>query len=91
MTEQTAPIPHDPNARLDYGWDWVRELDAGETITNVTATGSNVTSEAASVIGTQTVAWVSGGTPGRASVRFHITTSAGRQDDRTLQLWVRER
>lgn len=91
MTEQAAPIPHDPNARLDYGWDWVRELEAGESLTNVTAAATNVTIEEPAILGTQTVVFASGGTFGLATIRFHVTTSAGRQDDRTLRLWVQER
>lgn len=85
-------ITKDPQARLDYGTDWGAWLAAGESITAHTVTGTGgLTVESSSVVGSQVVAWVTGGTGGTASLRFHITTSAGRQDDRTLPLWVGER
>lgn len=88
----TSEIPHDPNARLDYGWDWSAWLADGETITShtVTATGGLVV-ESSSVISGSVVAWVSGGTPGRASLTVHIVTSAGRADDRTTRVLVHHR
>ena len=89
-----SDITHDPNARLDYAWDWTSWLDAGETITahTVTASGAGgVTVESSTVIDGKVVAWVSGGTKGKAFLTVHITTSAGRQDDRTITLSVQER
>lgn len=91
MSEQPKVIQKDPDARRDYGWDWGQWLTGGETLTAVTATGVNVTVEPPAIIGSQTVAFATGGTPGAASIRFHITTSAGRQDDRTIRLWVLNR
>ena len=87
-------ITHDPNARLDYAWDWTAWLTDGETITShtITVTTGDVTVESSSVIGGAVVAWVTGGTvPTDAKVTCHITTSAGRQDDRTRTLMVRDR
>lgn len=89
-----SDITHDPNARLDYAWDWTSWLEAGETITahTVTASGAGaVTVQSSSVIGGKVVAWVTGGTKGKAFLTVHITTSAGRQDDRTITLSVQER
>ena len=87
----TARIFHDPQARLDYGWDWTLWLQTGETITSHTVTATNVTVESSAVVGSQTVAWVSGGTKGKATLTFHIVTDAGREDDRTLSLYVADR
>ena len=87
-------ISHDPNARLDYAWDWTSWLDAGETITahTVTASGAGgVTVESSTVIDGKVVAWVSGGTKGKAFLTAHIVTSAGRQDDRSFKLYVEQR
>jgi len=86
---------HDPQARLDYGWDWASWLGDGETITahTVTASGAGgVVVESSAVIGGQVVAWISGGVVARqSSVTVHIVTSEGRADDRTLRLDVKER
>ena len=92
MTDQQSPIPHDPNARRKYGWDWGQWLEEGETLVSVVATAQNVSIEPAAIVGTQTVAWTTGGTKGSpAGITFHITTSTGAQDDRTLRLAVGER
>jgi hypothetical protein len=82
----------DPQDVLDYGRDWSDWLADGETISSHTVTPTGVTVDSSSIVGTQVVAWCSGGTNGDlATLRFHITTSAGRQHDRTLKLLLRER
>jgi hypothetical protein len=85
----------DPSARLDYVWDWTAWLAAGETITGQTVA---VDSGDVAVDGTPTqtagkvTAWLTGGTAGTTSlVTCHITTNAGRQDDRTRTVIVRNR
>lgn len=97
---------HDPNAVLDYRWNWSGTedcegcpwLDDGETITafTITATagitnvnsGPHPNSEADGIV----TAWFTGGTVGRRyQVINHITTSAGRQEDRTIELRVVQR
>lgn len=82
----------DPSARLDYGWDWVDWLaEVGDTIASrtVTVTKGDVVVESSAIVGTQVVAWVTGGTLGtEAEVTFHITTAGGRQDDRTTKLVI---
>lgn len=84
---------HDPQAVLDYTFDWSTWLGDGETITATTVTGETgitvgvVTNDASTV-----TAWLSGGTAGTSyRVVCHVTTSDGRQDDRTLRLSVTER
>lgn len=85
---------HDPNARLDYTFDWSDRLDEAETIINYVlevVTGDitvDTDSEAAGVV----TAWLEGGTNGtRAKVTCHIVTSVGREDDRTMTLSIRQR
>lgn len=85
----------DPQARLDYAVDWSAWLAAAETISaqTVTVTSGDVTLDGspaqASGVVTQ---WLTAGTLDTTSrVRFHITTSAGRQDDRSLTIDVRDR
>lgn len=84
---------HDPAAVLDYRWDWSDWLEAGETITARTVTvptdiTKNSDSEAAGIV----TAWLTGGTPPTLyPVVCHITTNAGRQDDRTIELRAQNR
>ncbi len=85
---------HDPAAVLDYRWDWSAWLAAGETITarTVTVTAGDVTVNSSSFDGSSVTAWISGGTANsQARIGCHITTSAARQDDRTVTLIIRNR
>lgn len=102
-TTIVQPVTHDPNAVLDYKWDWASAtnssgrtdwLETGETITahTVTVVGCTLDSSSITDSNTSVTAWISGGTVGaQASVTCHITTSAGRQDDRTIRLRIAER
>lgn len=84
----------DPDARLDYGCDWSAWLQAGETITDAawsvdddTLTIVDTTND-----GTTTTVWLSAGVLGRTyRVTNHITSSMGRQDDRTLSIQCQQR
>lgn len=84
---------HDPDAVLDYAFDWSAWLAASETIASFTVTvpdGLELDSsdEATGIV----TAWLSGGDDGSAySVTCHIVTNQGREDDRTIRLRVRER
>jgi len=83
----------DPEARLDYSFDWSEWLASGETITASTMTASvGITIDASSNTLTSATAWLTGGTSGHSyTVTNHITTSANRQDDRTLTIRVQNR
>ena len=85
---------HDPNAVLDYAIDWSAWLDTGETLTastwaiapsgGITQTGAPAASFTAAGVAT---IWLTGGTAGTLyKVTNHITTSAGRQDDRSITI-----
>lgn len=84
----------DPDAELDYGFDWTDWLAAGETIVDydVTATagiaiGPTPTAEDDGIV----TVWLSDGTAGATvQVTCHITTSSGRQDDKTFDVLVVE-
>ena len=82
-----------PSAVLDYLIDWTPDLATGETVTahTITAdTGITVTSHTATT--TAVTVWLSGGTDGVTyKVTCHVTTSAGRQDDRTITILCRQR
>ena len=82
----------DPNANLDYEWDWTDWLAVGETITAHTITPpTGITVGTHAVAGSKVVAWLTGvvGTKGR--VVCHIVTSAGRTDDRSITVTVQDR
>ena len=85
----------DPDAVLDYAFDWSSWLDAGagEAISSHTIdadTGITVDSsaEAAGVV----TVWLSGGTHGTDyAVRCEIVTDDSRTDERTMIIKVQER
>ncbi len=99
-----ANFTKDPDAVLDYKFDWKSNtngrgfkdwLETSETISSqvVTAeTGLVLDSSAVADTNTSVVAWVSGGTAGRTySLACKIVTSAGRTDERTINIQVAER
>ena len=94
----------DPNAVLDFKFDFAaltngsgtsNWLAAGETINTVTVTadtGLTVDSSAITDTSTSVTVWLSGGTANTDyDVLCRIVTSAGRTDDRTMVIKVRER
>lgn len=91
----TTNFTKDPNATLDYAFDWSSWLASGETITaqTVTVTKGDVTvSSGPTQASGKVTVWLTGGTAGVTSwVTCHITTNQGRQDDRTISLTVKER
>ncbi|HEX5198980.1 MAG TPA: hypothetical protein VFW27_03485 [Actinoplanes sp.] len=88
---------HDPDADLDYGFDWSPWLADGESLSasswSVTyGTASEITLHDDTFDDTSTTVWVDGGTRSKDyKITNHITTSAGRADDRTHTLKVRDR
>lgn len=92
MTVNTIFIK-DPDAVLDYAFDWADWLADGESISTYTITAEiGITKDSDSRVGTAVVCWFSGGTAGEIySVVCHITTSDNRQDDRTMFIQIEER
>jgi hypothetical protein len=90
-----SSFAHDPSAVLDYAIDWTAWLAEGETIyasTWTIPTGITQTTPAPSIAAGVTTVWISGGTVGTIyTVTNHITTSQGRQDDRSFELSVSNR
>jgi hypothetical protein len=82
----------DPDDILDYSIDWTRLLDPGDTIASVTwIVPSGLTGGAELITGAITTVWLSGGTTGRTyDVTARVTTSGGRQIDRSGRLFVTE-
>lgn len=83
----------DPDASLDYGFDWSDWLDTGETIlSSLWTVDDGLTGSGESNDDTSTTIWLTGGTDGEDYKAVnHIVTSAGREDDRTITIKVRSR
>lgn len=85
----------DPDAVLDYTFDWTAWLPDSDTIITRTITpGSGITVNSSSIAltGKAVVAWLSGGTVGQTyPVTCRITTTEGRTDDRTLYVRIQQR
>jgi len=91
----TNVFSKDPNATLDFGFDWSQWLATGESISSYTITVSGSTT-LTKISDTNTsgsvIVWLSGGTSGsRYEVACLITTSANRTDERTIKLDIRNR
>jgi hypothetical protein len=80
----------DPNALLDYTIDWTDWLD-GDTIASSSWTpDAGLTATAPSHTTTAATTWLSGGTVGATyRVTNRITTAAGRTDDRSLYITIK--
>jgi len=88
-----ASFKQDPDAVLDYDIDWGNNDDSwlaeGDALDEVTVT-SDLTVDASVVAGRYVKLWISGGSEGEDySVTVHVTTTAGREDDRTILIRVR--
>lgn len=83
----------DPNARLEWLFDWADWLADGETISTSSVTADDgLTVDTVSHGGSSAVAWLSGGVAGATyRVTNHITTSETRADDRSIIVRVMDR
>ena len=83
----------DPDAVLDFAFDWSSWLAESETINTYTVTVmSGLTLDSDSQADGVVTVWLSGGTAGNwYSVACRIVTSAGRTDERTMRIRVEER
>ncbi len=83
----------DPDAVLDFRWDWSSWLVDGDTITSHELLPTGITVDSSSQTSTTVTAWLSDPDPGKttASVTCRITTAQGRTDDRTLSLYLQHR
>lgn len=88
-------IPKDPDAALDYIFNWTEWLAlGGDSIASYAVTVNGVTKDSDARTGAYVTAWVSGGTAGEtASVTCSVTTNSTppRTDHRTVYLKIRER
>jgi hypothetical protein len=81
-------INKDPQANLDYTWDWSEYLTPlADTIATqqITVDDGLVLNSSQIVGGNKVVAYISGGTLGELQKAVcRITTTAGRTDERTM-------
>jgi hypothetical protein len=86
-----TPFIQDPQAVLDYPFDWSTRLgdDPIQTSTFVSDSGFMVESDAI-LDSSNTIVWLSGGTRNkRYAVTNHIVTVGGRDDDWTIYVLVK--
>lgn len=88
----TKGFTKDPQAVLDYVWDWSAWLGS-DVITDHTVTApEGITVDSSSHTDTAVTAWISGGSHRRSYVvTCHITTLGGRADDRSVVFQVQSR
>jgi hypothetical protein len=86
-------IDKDPDAELDYGFDWTDWLQTDETIQTSTWTvPDGLTYVSKQETGTETKVWIKGGTPRKKYILTNkIETNQGRIDNRSLKIAVIER
>jgi hypothetical protein len=95
----TASVTKDPDANLDYQMDWSNWLESGDSLTTTQWLVSGpdailkvAASPAPEVDGPISRCWLEDGTAGaRYKLTCRIETLAGRVDDRTVLVIVRER
>ncbi len=82
----------DPDAVLDYTVNWETWLD-GDTIAASSWTVPSGLTEDSDTFGDSTATvWLSSGTAGKNyNIVNHITTAAGREEDKTLVILCREK
>ncbi len=82
----------DPDAVLDYGFDWSRWLNGDEIDTSEWILDEGITKDSDENSATRTTIWLSKGTAGESyTITNRITTKAGRIDDRSFTLLLKER
>lgn len=83
----------DPNAVLDYIFDWTEWLASGETISTHTITvETGLTKDSDSELNGYVIIWLSGGTVGiNYTVACKIVTSSSRTDERSITIKCQER
>lgn len=83
----------DPDAILDYVFDWSDWLESGETISShVITVNAGITKDSDSESSGVVTVWLSGGTAGnKYNVACKIVTSLARTDERTIEIRMEDR
>lgn len=86
------PYIKDPDAVLDYQWDWTRWLDGDTIETHDILPVEGISVDRDTATDSTVTAWISGGAVGLLyAVTCRITTASGRTDDRTINIVIRPR
>lgn len=87
-----TPFIQDPQATLDYPFDWSARLGDDPIQASAFVVDAGFTVESDEVVDTSnTIVWLSGGTRNkRYAVTNHIITAGGREDDWTIYVLVKE-
>jgi hypothetical protein len=86
------PFIKDPDANLDYEWDWSSWLEDDAIQTASVAAQAGLTLDHFTNSATTVTAWLKGGTEGiMYGVSCRIVTVAGRIDDRTINVLIRSK
>lgn len=93
MACSTATFTKDPEAILDYIFDWSDWLATGEIITSATITvPTGLTKASQTTTTTEVIAWISGGVVTTTyRVECKITTNSNRTDVRAINIRVADR
>lgn len=82
----------DPSAVLDYSVDWEDWLNDDTISASTWTVASGITKDSDSFSDTVATAWMSGGTSGQTYALVNrIVTAAGRTDERTIYITVRDK
>ena len=82
----------DPDAVLDYEFDWSAWLGTDTIATHTVTATAGLTVDSTEATTTTVTMWLSGGTDGASyAVTCHIVTAAGREDDRTATITMQSR
>ena len=81
----------DPDDTLDYVFDFATALEAGETISTASVTGSGFTVALTSATTNSVTAWITAAQTGSRTVECLVTTNQGRTFGDALQINVSQR
>jgi len=82
----------DPDAVLDYQIDWSTWLDSDTISVSTWTVPAGITKDSDTNTTTTTTIWLSDGTHDENyEIVNHITTAAGREDDRTITIACRQK
>ncbi len=87
-----ATFLKDPTATLDYALDWAAWLATDTIASSNWVLPTDLTLARSEITPTQAIAWISGGVVGHTyNVVNTITTTAGREDSRSITISVGNR
>ena len=86
-------IYKDPDAVLDYSFDWSQWLESGEIIESHAVTvPAGITKDSDTESSGKVTVWLSGGAVGKTyPVICRITTDSGRTDERSINIILKNR